>query len=466
MTSQFFLATCRKIITRNLVVWLACGVASAVVMGQAAREPKMTWLDNGVVRVGMDLNLGGAVTHISTRNHPGNIINSFDLGRQIQMSHYSGPNPFTVGDKKPAPAWAGLGWNPIQTGDCYNNPSVVVDHRNDGQSIFIQCIPMQWPLNNVPGDCLFETWTTLDGPCIFMRYRVTNKRQDTTLYAARAQELPAVYTISKLWRLLSYTGEKPFTQDALTHVKNDWHKSWPWTQFIGTERWAALVGDDDWGLGVFKDDGAVFHGGIHGDGRSDDPKHASTAYVAPIHFETLDPNIVYEHRTVFMAGKLDEIRQRFNAMATRTPPAWRFKQDRQHWHVQNGNDAGWPMKDGWRVQFDERKARLIGPTLPWRAHDAPTLELEVACQGRSPTARICWSRLDDPKLDPAKSLTLDLNPDGAFHRYRLDLSASPEYRGLILQLVLELAGQTRASETITVRSLVLSASKPDRDARK
>ena len=176
------------------------------------------------------------------------------------------------------------------------NPSKVVTHRNDGKELYIKCIPMQWPLNDVPGDCIFETWTKLDGPLIHMRYRCTNQRADKTFYRPCPQELPAVYTISKLWRLMSYTGDQPFTQAPLTHVTNDWHKPWPWTRFIGTERWAALVGEDGWGLGVFKDDAGEFHGGIHGDGRSDDPKHGSTAYVAPIHMENFDHNIVYEHR--------------------------------------------------------------------------------------------------------------------------------------------------------------------------
>jgi hypothetical protein len=105
--------------------------------------PKLTFLDNGEVRIGMDLSLGGAVTFISSKDHSGNIINSADLGRQIQMSHYSGPWPFEVGDKKPNQAWAGLGWNPIQTGDCYNNPSAVIEHRNDGKQLYIKCVPMQ-----------------------------------------------------------------------------------------------------------------------------------------------------------------------------------------------------------------------------------------------------------------------------------------------------------------------------------
>jgi hypothetical protein len=434
----------------------ALGLLSSPDMRAERPEPKMSFLDNGEVRVGMDLSLGGAVTFISSKEHPGNIINSADLGRQIQMSHYSGPWPFEVGDKKPNKAWAGLGWNPIQTGDCYMNPSKVIEHRNDGKELYIKCLPMQWPHNNLPGDCIFETWTTLEGPVIRMRFRCTNQRLDKTQYRPCPQELPAVYTISKLWRLISYTGDKPFTEDKLTHVTNDWHKPWPWTRFVATERWAALVDDSDWGLGVFKDDSGEFHGGVHGDGRSDDPKHGSTAYVAPIHMENFDHNIVYEHRTEFMVGKLAEIRRRFTQMATKTPPAWQFLNDRQHWTVRNASDQGFPMNGQWRIKFGERKPRLESGTRCWRAEDAPALDLEIGYTGRATTARIFWKRLDDDKYDEKKSINQELNPDGRFHAYHLNLSVSPEYRGLITGLAIEPVAQPRPGEEMAIRSMVLA----------
>ncbi len=435
-------------------------VLALIALGPAvpqARGPKMVYIENGAVRIGMDLDLGGAVTHISAKENgrPANLINSADLGRQIQMSHYSGPWPFEVGDKKPHKAWAGLGWNPIQTGDCYHNPSKVLEHRNDGKELYIRCIPMQWPLNNVPGDCVFETWTTLEGPVIHMRYRLTNRRADKTAYRPCPQELPAVYTISKLWRLMSYTGEKPFTGDALDHVKNDWKAPWPWTRFTATERWAALVGDDDWGLGVFKDDGGEFHGGIHGDGRSEDPRHGSTAYVAPIHMENLDHDIVYEHRTVFMVGTLAEIRKRFNGMATKGLPSWRFEKDRQHWTYRDATDGGFPPKGEWRVAFGEKKPRLAGPTFAWRAEDAPRLVMEAAVRGGPVAWRLRWTRRDDPKFDDAKSVALELKPDGAFREVEADLSASPGWCGLITQLAIEPAEKRRPGGEVAIRSIAL-----------
>lgn len=418
--------------------------------------PRMTYLDNGEVRIGMDLALGGAVTFISSKDHTNNIINSADLGRQIQMSHYSGPWPFVVGDKKPNPSWAGLGWNPIQTGDCYLNPSKVLEHHNDDKELYIKCIPMQWPLNNVPGDCLFETWTRLEGRAIHMRFRCTNHRADKTFYRPCPQELPAVYTISRLSRLMSYTGDKPFTQDTLTHVTNDWRKPWPWTRFVATEGWAALVDEQGWGLGVFKADGAEFHGGLYGDDRSDDPKHGSTAYVAPIHTENFDHDIVYEHRTEFFIGKLTDIRRHFNTLAAKSPPAWRFTSDRQHWTLRNATDQGFPLQGEWRIELGAAKPRLETPVQCWRAEAAPVLELEAACTGQATALQVSWKRLDDQASDARKSLPLELASDGKLRKYRLDLASSAEYRGLILGLAIETTNLPRAGEELVIKSAVLS----------
>ncbi len=425
---------------------------------QALPEPKMTFLDNGQVRIGMDLSLGGAVTFISSRDHSANIINSADLGRQIQMSHYSGPWPFEVGAKKPRKDWAGLGWNPIQTGDCYMNPSRVLESRNDGKQIYIRCVPMQWPLNNVPGDCLFETWTTLDGPVIHMRYRCTAQRADHTFYRPCPQELPAVYTISKLSHLITYAGGAPFTGDALQQITNDWRRPWPWTRFVATEGWAALVDDDGWGLGVFKDDGGEFHGGIYGDACSADPKDGSTAYIAPIHEENFDYNILYEHRTEFIVGDLATIRKRFNGMATTNPPAWRFVDDRQHWTLRSAIDQGFPMNGSWRIKVEADKPILDSGVRCWRADAAPYLNLQLAYKGKGNTARVFWKRLDNANPNPEASSSFELDPDGKFHQYQVKLAASPQYRDLLIGLILEPVSQPNPGEEIAIKSIMLSAS--------
>lgn len=458
------IGTAKPFVTRKRFLFCLSGIIAPGLLGLHALgtqpklpDPQMAFLDNGEVRVGMDLALGDAVTFISSKDHPANIINSADLGRQIQMSHYSGPWPFEAGDKKPHPQWAGLGWNPIQTGDCRMNPSKVLEHRNEGRELYVKCIPMQWPLDNVPGDCVFETWTRLEGPLIHMRFRCTNQRADETLYRPGAQELPAVYTISKLSRLMSYTGDHPFTGAPLTQVSNDWHAPWPWTRFTATERWAALVDDANWGLGVFKDDGGEFHGGIYGDERSADPKHGSTAYVAPIHRENFDYNIVYEHRTSFMVGQLAEIRRRFNALASKAPPAWRFTTDRQHWTLSHATDQGFPLRGEWRIRCGDQKPRLEGPTQCWPAEQLPSVELELAYEGPATKARLFWKRLGDDGYDAKRSVAFDLVETEKFRTYRLALAAAPEYRGLITGLAFEPLAEPRPGGQIAIKSISLIA---------
>lgn len=54
----------------------------------------MAYLENSRLKLGVDLSLGGAVTYLSDEANGGkNMINSYDWGRQIQMSYYSGPRP-------------------------------------------------------------------------------------------------------------------------------------------------------------------------------------------------------------------------------------------------------------------------------------------------------------------------------------------------------------------------------------
>ncbi len=175
-------------------------------------------LDNGAVRVGVDLNAGGAVTYLSKSGEDNNIINSWDWGRQVQMSYYAGPVPFTPDGKQPAKEWRGLGWNPIQAGDHFGHGSKVIEHHNDGKAIYVKCVPMQWPLDNVQLEGTFETWYSLDGPAVRVRARLNNARSDKTQWPARTQEMPAVYTNGPFYRLMTYSGDKPY-RGVITGVR-------------------------------------------------------------------------------------------------------------------------------------------------------------------------------------------------------------------------------------------------------
>ena len=175
--------------------------------------------------------------------------------------------------------------------------------------------------------------------------------------------------------------------------------------------------------------------------------------------ENFDYNIVYEHRTEFMVGKLGDIRKRFNQMAAKTPPAWRFMQDRQHWSLRNATDQGFPCKGEWRIKCSDKKLRLESGIRCWKAEDAPELTLKAAYTGKEPvTLQIFWKRLDEDNFESRKSLSLKLDSDGGFHTYHLALNGSTEYRGLITGLAIEPAHQTSPGAEVAIQSIVLTPS--------
>jgi hypothetical protein len=169
----------------------------------------MSFLDNGVLRVGVDLDRGGSIGFLAEAGNAStdNLINIHDLGRWVGQSYYSGPAPFG----RPHPAWKDWPWNPVSAGDVYGRPSRLLEHSNDGRTLYVKAEPKQWALDGVAADCTFETWIRLEGNAVRVRNRLTNRRTDRTRHPARDQELPAVYTVGRLHRLVTYDGRHPYT---------------------------------------------------------------------------------------------------------------------------------------------------------------------------------------------------------------------------------------------------------------
>ena len=114
-------------------------------------ESAVSYLSNRTIKIGVDLDKGGAITYLAHLRRNTNVVNNFDLGRQIQQSYYSGPQPFDPYNNMKA-NWESWPWNPIQSGDSYGHPGRVLQSRNDGKEIYVKSRPMQWALNDVPGD--------------------------------------------------------------------------------------------------------------------------------------------------------------------------------------------------------------------------------------------------------------------------------------------------------------------------
>lgn len=419
-----------------VLAWVICApLAECAPKKKELPGEKMSFIDNGTLKVGVNLALGGAITWVSKSGSKENVVNSHDLGRQIQMSYYSGPNPYIAGDKKPVAHWASLGWNPIQSGDYGMNPSKVLDHRNDKKSIYVKCIPMQWPHDGVPGECTFESWIRLEGPAAHVRSRINNARSDKTLYSARHQEMPAVYVNGPYCRLMTYTNAEPFMGRPLAEIVKGPDVKGPWASWTTTEFWAAQVNKRDWGLGVWQPATSHFIGGFAGRPGEGGPKDGPTGYIAPVRSEFLDHNIEHEFGYALILGTLREIRDWVyeNGKASALP-VYDFRKDRQGWYYKPEVDfGGWPLKEGLWVKTGEGGASLTGPRGAWRANDVPRLRARVASKGGG-QATVFWGTLEKPGFGAERSVRFSVNGDGAFQDVGVVLSGHAEYKGIITGL--------------------------------
>jgi len=420
----------------------------------------MSYIQNEFIRVGIDLNLGGSITFISDVRKGENMINNSDWGRQVQMSFYSGPNPFTPNGKEPAPFWRGLGWNPIQSGDYAGKRSRVLVHENEGKQLYVKCVPMQWPLDNEPGECTFESWITLEGNTVQVRSRLVNNRQDTTQYHARAQELPAVYTNAPYHRMVTYRGSKPFSGDTISLIKNHNYPKAPginWAYWQATEGWTANLNEADYGLGVWNPDVQSYCGGYYGDGSfQGGSKDASTGYIAPLHTEILDHNITYDYHYVLILGSLDQIRGYvYKNSPKRTLPDYIFKKDRQHWILQNTTDSGWPVNNGLQIKLRENGS-LISPPLVWNAKEATELSFQAMYTGDTKTAKLYLKKFGEKEFKEENAYQFDVKSSGKVTTYKVQLSQNQNYTGTFdgMKIVLTTDKPVRAG-TVYVKSVSL-----------
>src|SRR6478609_5512510 len=170
--------------------------ATALLVGSTTSSPAdasvrqgMTFLDNGIVRAGVDLSNGAKITFVGAATGA-----SKNLVQDVQPSYYSGPYG---ADGFP-------GWHAFSSG-----ATNVLGSRNDGRTIYTKTVAADE--RSGPCECFFEQWVTLKGRAILVRNRLTAFRSDATRYAASPQELPALYTTGRTYRVFTYDGPAPYT---------------------------------------------------------------------------------------------------------------------------------------------------------------------------------------------------------------------------------------------------------------
>ena len=449
------LSILRRRLWVGLQAWLLTLLVVAFHSPCAGAQPKaesaMSWLENEKIKIGVDLKMGGSITSLVGKSDGRELVNNFDHGRQIQMSFYSGPNPFSAAGKQPHPAWRNLGWNPVQSGDWAGNPSRVLEHRNTGAEMYTRVIPMQWPLDGVEGDCEFESWIRLEKQSVLMRCKLTNKRGDKTFYGAKHQELPAVYTTGEFRKAVTYVGDRPFTGGALS----EWvDPGPPWKTFAATEHWAALVDSKNWGLGVWQSSTTHWkQGAVPGQpgkwGSLDD----ATGYLAPITLEHLDHNIQYEYECRLIPGSVQEIRSLVAGWERgRDLPMYRFERGRCGWTLRGGIDGGFPLPSVWRIQSQSNSVIVDSPFTFWRAESAGSLKVSALIKAQAGRLRVAWKgiRADDPE----GSAVFEIPVGGGRKEHTFLLKDQPSYKGGMQRLMLRFEA-LKPGDTIELESVRL-----------
>lgn len=305
-----------KLMTRKsllLSVLILC--IHFLVLGQKVNS---VHVKNEFINVGCDLTRGGAIYYISKTDTSYNLINIHDEGRYVQQSYYAGNNVDRKNEGQ-AKNWSPWPWNPIQSGDAGTNRAKVVDYRKQEDTLYVKCRPLLWDMTNADtAECYLESWVWLEENIVHLKSKITVFRTDSIWgVGVRNQELPAVYPIADLNKLVSYKGNKPWTGDTLSGIDNrkEWEKyekngTWPWIKWKNPEKWAACVNSDDWGLGVYCPVAEAIAGGYSTSRKKISGKYNSgtTGYIAPLADVNLGMFDTYEYQTDLIIGTVDEIR--------------------------------------------------------------------------------------------------------------------------------------------------------------
>ena len=438
-----------------VLVWLVFAAAWVLLLTacwsdagarKAAASSVSSALDNGIVRVGIDLGAGGSISYLSPSGSTYNLVNVFDKGRYVQQSYYAGQRLDRTAEGQHW-MWSPHPWNPVQGGDAYRNSPPVVAWRNDGHTIYVRTHPLLWDMNREACQCYFDTWITLEGRTVRVRNKLTAFRTDSRWRVqARGQELPAVYAIADLHRVLSYTGGEPFRWRPVSQIGDT---ASFWEGWEGTEHWAACLNAQNFGLGVYNPPRTTFGGGLYGSpggGERDSP----TCYVSPNDIAALDKRSVYYYEYYLTVGSLNQIRQDIYNLDRRLPAG---SISPQTWGFDiNGNFEGWTAGPGvarpsvvsgaFYGTATNSDPYVSSPAIGKSASSLKKVVVRLRNYTASRRAQLYFQTLASRTWNEWKSKSVTIQPNRDFTVYTFDMSSVPAWAGTITKLRLDPATAT------------------------
>lgn len=277
----------------------ACLPALALVTAtlHAGPMPDPEFLDNGVVRLGIDRSAGGSVFHFgpSGEGSP-NLLNHYDKGRFIQQSYYG---------REDGSEWAGKPWrwNPVQGGGYRGEAAEEVTTVRDGDTLRVVSKPRHWATGERVDEAEMESVITLRGPVAEIEFLFRYKGDEN--HPPRHQELPAVFVDAEYPNLV-------YVADGALQRKVP---GWPNERIDADESWAAYLNEAHEGIGVlFPGTTEVTCYRYEGDGKTG-PTGSACSYFAPVRTFAVTPDLEFGYKVYLTIGSLEEIRERFGKIA-------------------------------------------------------------------------------------------------------------------------------------------------------
>ena len=280
--------------------WLGTGDlepgTSALAAAPADRSANdFVFIGNGELRLGVKRSSGAGIAYLALSATGENVINHWDRGRLVQQSYY-GAKDGSFWDKKP---WV---WNPVQGGGWKNEPAQVLQLKAEGASLHAKTMAKHWATGADLPDVIFEQWIALTGAVAHVKFHMTYT--GTNAHPKTAHELPAVFVEPQYDTLIVYEGTNAWSGGAVNRSK----PGWPNESRMFTERWAAYVNTNNFGVGAFVPVADTLTCYRFGDGRRE---HGSCSYFAPLKSFAITPGLKFEYDVWLTIGSADDIRARF-----------------------------------------------------------------------------------------------------------------------------------------------------------
>lgn len=249
------------------------------------------YLDNGHIRLGVNMSAGACVGWFSHSHSSDNVLNAYDVGRYVQQSYYGNAD---------SSDWNGKPWryNPVQGGSWRNEPALVIESREEKDQLYAKIRPRHWATGELLKEVEMEQWLRLDGGLARLKYKMSFS--GTEEHKPYHQELPALFVKPSLDTLIFVSRDGQLTRKQ---------PGFPNEMIRFSDPWLAWVDAKDNGLGIFcpySKEATSY--------RVREGNQGDVSYVAPLQTFALKPGLVFEYEVVLALGTVEQIRSVFEKL--------------------------------------------------------------------------------------------------------------------------------------------------------